>query len=77
MIFLILIISYILIFKWNFEIILIYGTEEGPHMWPKRLPYFLRFFISAIDNFSCENKKNLTQCKNNKMNKNSVNFESI
>ena len=22
----------------------IYGTEEGPHMWPKRLPSFLFFF---------------------------------
>ena len=33
-------------FKTNF---IIYGTEEGPHMWPKRLPYFLRFFISAIE----------------------------
>ena len=29
----------------------IYGTEEGPHMWPKHLPSFLAFFIYNIDNY--------------------------
>ena len=49
----------------------IYGIEEGPHMWPKPLPYFLRFcLIFAINNFQSENKKNLILCQNNKMNKN-------
>ena len=25
--------------------------SRSPHIWPKCLPSFLRFFISAIDNF--------------------------
>ena len=34
--------------------LLIYGTKEGPHMWPKRLPFFLflPIFISNSDNFN-------------------------
>ena len=45
-------------------------------MWPKRLPYFLRFFISAMDN-NVNVKKSLTLCQNEKINNNSMNYRSI
>ena len=50
--------------------LLIYGTEEGPHMWLKRLPSLLGFFILflyiylPLIIFKCVNKKNLTLCQN-------------
>ena len=48
-------------------------------MWPKCLPYFLRFLyiVSAIDNLNVKIKRILTQCQNNIMNKNSMNLGSI
>ena len=72
----ILIISYILFFYRNFELIfLMYATEEGPHMWPKLLPYFLRFFFFLSLQLIIFNAKT-KRIQNNKLNKNSMNFGS-
>ena len=46
-------------------------------MWPKRLPYFLRFIISAIDNNGNVKIKSLALCQNKIINKNSMNYGSI
>ena len=37
--------------------LLIYGTEEGPHMWPRRLPYFLRFLYLPLIIFNVKIKR--------------------
>ena len=45
----------------------IYGTEEDPHMWPKRLPFvFCVFSYIALIVLIDENKKKLTICQRNK-----------
>ena len=56
---------------WNDFII--HSTEEGPHMWPKRLPYFLRFLYLPLITIFNVKMKSLPLCQNNKMNKNSLN----
>ena len=37
----------------------IYGTEEGPHKWPNRLPYFSRFFICDVPREKGTNAENI------------------
>ena len=42
-------------------------------MWPKRLPYFLRFLYLPLITIFNVKMKSLPLCQNNKMNKNSLN----
>ena len=58
----------LLIFYRNFEIIFEFMVLKSvPHMWPKRLPFFIFcvFLYLIVIILTEENKKKLTICQNN------------